>query len=264
MTFFLADAEKEELAKYMTLLSIKDAIESQEMIDEVENGLVKVTYKGPQLIEPYVPDDIGADSAMNTASIAVLAAGAVTVLGFLAIMFAWRKRYSKEASDLVIHEGDATLAAGSTIINHAGLQSDIDEENGSASPFTEMLPTAYRYGENMSILSGRGLSAVSEVTESDGTPSIGNTLSSDSAEYSSSNNESGGLLDSPISPKSSAGSPSSSAGDASNCQPSPQEEETRTPLKSCAATSLLLSDLASPVRATASANEDDDLLFFSD
>ena len=70
----------------------------------------------------------------------------------------------KGGDDLMLYEESAAQTGGITVYQPEG---DSDEENGPSSPFSEMLPSAYRYSENMSILSGQGLSAVTEVSESD-------------------------------------------------------------------------------------------------
>ena len=165
MRIFLADTEKETLVEDLALLNIKRIIEDSTMVSVVGRGVVKITYLGPQLIAPYQPAGVvGSDSSMSGASIAVLSAGAGTVAIFLLIMFAWRRTFHKAGADLLLYDRSAGPQDNTSLYHGGG---DSDDENGPNSPFSEMLPSAYRYSENMSILSGHGLSALTEMTESD-------------------------------------------------------------------------------------------------
>lgn len=249
LTFFLGDVDKQDIAENVALWTVKEVIESASMISDVGQGLVKITYNGPEPIEPYAVRDLDASSNMTDASIAVLAAGGLTALAFLAIMYVWRKKLGKNGTSMVLHEGETTLAGGGS----PGAGDGIDEENGPSSPFSAMLPSTYRYSENMSIISGQeGLSAVTEVSESDGTPSIGHALSGSSPD--SHVNEKV-VFDFP---KSLGGqSPNSSNGDRS--VGSNGETNETSPLKLCgvAQNSSLLAGLTSPIR-----NKEDDVLLF--
>lgn len=143
--------------KYLALLNIKEVIEDSTLVSDIGRGLVKITYISPDLISPYEAKN---SSTISGASLAIVSAGAGTVMVFLLIMLAWRRTFKKNALDLML-----SVQQDSTSVYQAG--GDSDEENGPSSPFSEMLPSAYRYSENMSILSGQGLSAVEEVTETD-------------------------------------------------------------------------------------------------
>lgn len=113
---------------------------------------------------------------LGTTSFVLVAIGSAALIVFVGSIY-YMKRENSESSD-----GAATQAAGSSLYDH---HYDPDAER-PASPFSEMLPSAYRYNDNMSILSGHqqvGLEAVIEQNPStdEESPSPGaNTIESSS------------------------------------------------------------------------------------
>lgn len=114
------------------------------------------TYLGPAVVAPTpfigIREGDNPDESLGTTSFLLLAVGSAALIVFVGSVY-YMRRDSPSSSD-----GAATQAAGSTVHD---LQYDAGDR--SASPFSEMLPTAYRYNENLSILSGsNGLEAVAE------------------------------------------------------------------------------------------------------
>lgn len=172
LTLLLAEEMLTEVAVYVGLTHVREILESVEFASTVGGGLVKVTYTGP---EPQVPfweqfnggnGLDGSGSSLSGAGIAAVAAGGMSLVAFAAFLFAWRRRNDKSngTESLAPYPGGASHMAGSSML---GGLTEVDEESGPTSPFSEMLPKAYRYSENLSVASSEreGLSAVHEVSE---------------------------------------------------------------------------------------------------
>ena len=284
MTLFLADKQLDVIAEYVALSNLKEIVEQSTIVESIKEGLVKITYMGPAPVAPYGLLDAVDDSSssMNGAAVAVMTAGAGAVLLLLAAMFAWRRKGTKESMDLAIYE-EAISQAGQSSLH--GLPTESDEEHGPSpsSPFSEMLPSAYRYSENMSILSGQGLSAVTEVTESDGTQSINISLSGFS-EDNGGDEVDGNVVEMPeslvlrsqsVSPCLTETDRSSSSElhcetssdnydgeDYSSSDDSPKESEPQTKSSKPAAMTSLLLGIASPKNKLNTSSHDDEALLF--
>eukprot|EP00977_Amphora_coffeiformis_P010329 scaffold2413_cov171-Amphora_coffeaeformis.AAC.4 len=266
LTLFLGENEKHDIATYLALFNTKDTIEDTSLITSVGRGLIKVIYLGPGPIAPY--DSLGsADNSgatMSSASIAILSIGAAAAFVFLGGAFAWRRQFSKKAT-----ESSAAYGSPGASTRDVEGTAEIDEENGDpSSPLSRMIPSAYTYSDHLSILSATGLSAVEEATESEGTPSVNSTSGAEI------NAPACGLLD-PVYytfpmilfDTSKGGNPNEPAEDGaiSDVSPCPSDEsgeENSTHQQPNATTSLLL-DISSPKGANTSVHEDEDLLFLS-
>lgn len=162
MTLFLAEEKEEDStewreATYLVLSNIQREIEDPSLVSKVGQGLVKVTFLGPAPMEP-TPSGSTSDSR-SPITAAVVTVGAALIVLFLTGLFVW-KRSSKRNVVLLEDEAESSIRR---------LPSASDDENlHPSSQFSEMLPSAYRYNENMSTYSDQmGLSAVSEVTDED-------------------------------------------------------------------------------------------------
>lgn len=60
MTFFLGDIDQQDIAEKVALWHIKSEIEKPSLVSEVDMGLIKVTYNGPEPIIPFSVNDIDA------------------------------------------------------------------------------------------------------------------------------------------------------------------------------------------------------------
>jgi hypothetical protein len=173
LTLLLAEEYTEEVAIYVALTHVQEILESDAFAGDVGGGLVKVTYTGPEPIIPFWEQFNGGNgvegsgSSLSGASIAAVAAGGMSLVAFAVVLFAWRRRNDKSntTESLGPYPGGAvSQMAGSSML---GGLSEIDEECGPSSPFSEMLPKAYRFSENLSVASSEreGLSAVLELSE---------------------------------------------------------------------------------------------------
>jgi hypothetical protein len=140
-------------------------------------GLVKAEYLGPPIVtpssafeeeEPEPFSDINPeDQNLGLTSLVLVTVGSAALIVFVGSVYYMRR----DSGSSTTADGNATQAAGSSVNDHSYFPSP-----RPTSPFSEMLPMAYRYNENMSILSGgvEGLEMVME--NSDGEiPSPQNT-----------------------------------------------------------------------------------------
>lgn len=193
MNLFLSNGQKAEEAIYWGQKNVKDVLQDPTFITDVGLGLVSISYLGP---EPRRPDEnndrsrLGGPSNFNqtgtstlgTASIALMAVGGAVIMVFVASIFVWRRNRYDTAMQHSIYNATQTggvsaspiMSSNLTISDGSGgdprdhrAGDDDDDGDHPTSPFSEMLPSAYRFNDNMSIMSGRdGLSAVTEAAES--------------------------------------------------------------------------------------------------
>ena len=269
------------MATYLALWNVKNTIEDTSLIASIGRGLIKVTYLGPGAITPYEPlgSVDSSDSSMSTASITILSVGAAAALVFLGVVLAARRQFANTSTDLVVYESPGTRGVEGS--------AESDEENGPSSPFSRMIPTAYQYSDHLSVLSGTGLSAVTEITESEGTRSV-NSPSGYSGEAGGIGNSVVEAVASPWHMSDSGCSDVSEAtkhvamilfhscerentsesvgddimSDVSPCPSDESEEYTVLQQQPSVTTSLLL-EISSPKGANTSIHEDDDLLFLT-
>jgi len=265
---------KYDIATYLALLNTETIIEDTSLVTSIDRGLIKVTYLGPWPIAPY--ESLGSTdssrSTMSSASIAILSVGVAAAFVFLGGAFAWRRQFSKESTDLT-----AFGSPGATAREMQG-SVEIDEEIGKpTSPLSRMIPSAYQYSDHLSILSGTGLSAVEEVSDSEGTPSVNSTSDypreNTSIEIISSHVPASmldlGRHNSPVIlfDTSEGGNPNeysedgTTISDVSPCQSEDSAEENNVDHQQPNITTSLLMDISSPKGTNTSAHEDEDLLF---
>jgi hypothetical protein len=146
LTIYISPNADFELAKYYTLTAIREAMG---LLDGQVSGLSKATYLGPDIVNPSAfgkpgegPNSITpVPSNLNT-SLVLFAVGGCAFAASVGLIYYLRRNGHYSSS------GAATQAAGS------------DQQTGRLdfdrplSPFSEMLPSAYRFDQdgNMSAI----------------------------------------------------------------------------------------------------------------
>ena len=164
MRFYLSDDQSTLVATEFVIPIIASIIDSASFVDQVETGLIKAKFikATSDNFSPTSTSDgdtnedtsLG-NGSMGLTSVILVTAGGAALFVFVASVYYWRRSYNN-----VPINSAATQAAGSSM-NETG-----DESTRQYSPFSEMLPDAYRFNENMSILSGQGgMSAIIEDEE---------------------------------------------------------------------------------------------------
>ena len=145
-----------DLTKYYTLTAVR---ESLGLVDGQVTGLVKATYLGPDIVNPaaFTPDGIEADDTVQepdnlSTSLVLFAVGGCAFAASVGLVY-YLRRQSYSSS------GAATQAAGSD--QQTSLRSGQDHP---LSPFSEMLPSAYRFDQD-----GQ-MSAILELDDESATP----------------------------------------------------------------------------------------------
>ncbi|GAX28423.1 hypothetical protein FisN_4Hh386 [Fistulifera solaris] len=161
MRVFLSDPEAASEALSLTDQTVKKVIEDPAFVDQVGKGLMKIT-----LIDNNVPvDSISPDperavgeQGFSPFSFVIVAVGSAALIAFVGSVYYWRR--GGEA------DGDAAGAAGSS------LYTDTFTSGGNTeSPFAEMVPSAYAFNGNMSVLTPpNGMSPVLEDDNSSHSP----------------------------------------------------------------------------------------------
>lgn len=146
LTVYISEQADFELAKYYTLTAIREALG---LLDGQVEGLSKATYLGPDIVNPSAfgiseigPSDIApAPSNLNT-SLVLFAVGGCAFAASVGLIY-YLRSHGKYSSS-----GAATQAAGSD------QQTGHIDSHRPLSPFSEMLPSAYRFDQdgNMSAI----------------------------------------------------------------------------------------------------------------
>lgn len=163
---FLADPGQIEEAKVLIVKMVRRVVKGNDFVDQVGAGLIKISLLADDDIPPesrnpegQIPGSIdGEEESFGAFSFVIVAVGSAALVAFVGSVFYW-KRGGGEG------DGMATEAAGTSIFNDSDISSGVKQ----SSPFSEMLPSAYRYNDNMSILTGQG--GMSPVFEDDGSAS---------------------------------------------------------------------------------------------
>lgn len=168
MRLFLSDLTTGTIAIDLARRQIRDLMDDSSALLTID-GLVDVDYLGPELSEtppltgPPANDEIGGGTTnIGSVSIAMLTIGSAAVVVLVGSLVYLRRNRNGENRNGHPPVEDDTMLGGTTC--------------PPASPFTEMLPNAYRYTEEMTILSvnppsiqgsGSGLSAVAELSSAE-------------------------------------------------------------------------------------------------
>lgn len=166
MRLFLTGPDVSAQADYLGKSHIKSLMAAEGVDDssisflaeKVGKGLQFVTYLGPEPVVPSSANKGGDGGPFQTqdssrTSIAVISAASAAFVVIIAGLIYRRRRRQEES--------DATYMAGSTNLRPYDTPGS---PKRPSSPFSEMLPSAYRYSDNLSMISGNdsGLSAVME------------------------------------------------------------------------------------------------------
>jgi hypothetical protein len=160
MNVYLDDTTNKDKEIDQARAQIQETIEDPSFGEDIW-GFVSADYMadGSDPVPPIVdPDERSTNNAkdekIGTGPLTVVLVGSASFVVFVATVYVWRRKSKKDSSEggsVTEGGGAATQAAGSTLFI---LQDDSPREEGPGSPFSEMLPSAYRFNENMSILSG--------------------------------------------------------------------------------------------------------------
>ena len=140
LTVYITPEEDIELARYYTLTTIRETIS---LLNSQIKGLAKATYLGPEILNPsavsvnvYDPNNITTGSSSINASLFLFAVGGCAFAASVALVYYLRR----QGTSLTF--GTATQAAGSD--QYTGQE----DSNRPLSPFSEMLPSAYRFDQD--------------------------------------------------------------------------------------------------------------------
>lgn len=163
LTLFTSEVVDSEYVKYYGLSEVRDALDS--LSSEIE-GLVKATYLGPSIINPAAigkaavsPNEAQLSRPVNSTSIVLFAVGGCAFAASVGLIYYLRRHGPYAVS------GAATQAAGS---DQSGRDDGMDRP---LSPFSEMLPTAYRFDD------GGNMSAILELDDESATQRSGILIS---------------------------------------------------------------------------------------
>lgn len=158
LTVYISQQADFELAKYYTLTAIRQALG---LVDNQVTGLVKAVYLGPDIANPAAfgtseidAGDIATGPDNINTSLVLFAVGGCAFAASVGLIYYLRRHGSGNS-------GAATQAAGS------------DQQTGQydaerpLSPFSEMLPSAYRFDQD------GNMSAILELDDESGTQRSG-------------------------------------------------------------------------------------------
>lgn len=153
MRVFLSDPESASVALSLTAEMVKTVIADPEFVSQVGRGLVKLNILDDDIpVDSVSPEGSVNDQGFSTFSFVIVAVGGAALIAFVGSVYYWRR--GGEA------DGDATRAAGSSLYTDTFISNSHSE-----SPFAEMVPSAYGFSGNMSIMTGQG--GMSPVLEDD-------------------------------------------------------------------------------------------------
>lgn len=134
-------------------------IEDPEFVNEVGKGLMKINLLDNDIpADSISPEGAVPNQGFSTFSFVIVAIGGAALIAFVGSVYYWRRGGETD--------GGATGAAGSS------LYTDTFTSGGhTESPFSEMVPAAYGFNGNMSVLTGPcGMSPVLEDDSSSQSP----------------------------------------------------------------------------------------------
>jgi hypothetical protein len=149
--FFLSDPGRIDEARTLADSKIKAIVATQEFLFEVGTGLIKITLLDDNLplnnVDAGIQNTVDGEAGTGTLTFVVMAIGSAALIAFVGSVYYWKRDGEVD--------GAATQAAGSSMVYNENDQVD-QNRSRSSSPFSEMLPSAYRFNDNMSILTSQG------------------------------------------------------------------------------------------------------------
>jgi hypothetical protein len=175
MQLYLPEEEDANYVFYQARTVIMSIIDNPEFHNNVI-GLLKATYLGPPIVIPTSftegeginNESESGQEPLGLTSLVLVAVGSAALIVFVGSVY-YMRRDSRDSSSFsaMEAEGNATRAAGSSFQDDTTFPFIVSPREASpraTSPFSEMLPDAYQFNENMSILSG-GMSILSAGVE---------------------------------------------------------------------------------------------------
>ena len=165
MHIFLADDTTVDASTYLVRSVLRDLLQDVSFVSGV--GLVRAEYLGPTLVDPAPilgAQTTGRDASiegnsLSSTSLAFTIAGAAALVAIVAAVFYVRKGQHDNDEPLSLYPSDSTQGQS---LESSQVVLDRDRPT---SPFSEMLPKAYRFSGNLSVLSGSNQSGLSMVPE---------------------------------------------------------------------------------------------------
>jgi hypothetical protein len=162
MRLYMPESENANYVFYQARTAIKSILDSPRFHDNVI-GLLKSTYLGPAIVIPTSfndgdsikgnqPKDQG---TLGVTSLVLVAVGSAALIVFVGSVYYMRRDNTTSEAGI---DGNATQAAGSSVNDYSF--PFVSPRARTPSPFSAMVPNAYQFNENMSILSG-GMSILS-------------------------------------------------------------------------------------------------------
>jgi hypothetical protein len=168
MRLFLSSRETAESAIRLSLQEIERALGNEDFVVKVETGLIKIDFlQNDETADVPVSDmpsgskESSAETGLSTTSSALVGLGSALILAFIGAIYYVRRGRKKDMDGTIMQE------AGSSFV-----QQSTTEKDRPTSPFSEMLPGAYRMGDldKLSMLSTSNMSPVYE--DDDGSHSV--------------------------------------------------------------------------------------------
>lgn len=163
MHLYMPASENANYVFYQARTAIKSIIDNPNFRNNVV-GLLKSTYLGPPIVIPSSFNDGDSikgnqsgegSETLGVTSLVLVAVGSAALILFVGSVYYMRRDSGTSEAGV---DGNATQAAGSSVNDYSF--PFVSPRAMSTSPFSEMVPNAYQFNENMSILSG-GMSILS-------------------------------------------------------------------------------------------------------
>lgn len=165
---FLTNRESATDAIALSLQEIRSALGQNSFVNRVETGLMKISFiqtdtsiDAPVTESSNEKSDLNQETRLSPTSSAFVAMGGAMIAAFVGAVYYLRQGRKEEVDAVAIQESGSSYAQTSPV-----------DGDRPTSPFSEMLPGAYRMGDldKMSILSNSNMSPVYE--DSDGSRSV--------------------------------------------------------------------------------------------
>jgi hypothetical protein len=168
MRFFLSTSSAAQAATDLVNVQLADILNSMKFSRDVGTGLLRsqllsVEQDAPTITEvgerdPTRENDASVSGQQSVTPTVLMAVAGSALVVFVASVYFWKRSYNRNIPSA------ATQMAGSSFNDNGDMSTRAPSSN---SPFSEMLPDAYRFNGNMSIMSGQGtgMSAIIEDEE---------------------------------------------------------------------------------------------------